>query len=73
MARSLINDPAIILADEPAGNLDRDNAHIILSLLRSAAEAGRTAVVATHDPCVKDACDDVYDVYDVYDVGEETA
>lgn len=62
MARSLINDPAIILADEPTGNLDRDNAKIILGLLRSAADAGRTVVVATHDPFVKDACDDVYDL-----------
>lgn len=67
MARSLINDPAIILADEPTGNLDRDNATIILELLRNAALAGRTVVVATHDPFVKDACDDVYDV------GKETA
>ncbi|WP_460997668.1 ABC transporter ATP-binding protein [Trueperella pyogenes] len=67
MARSLINDPAIILADEPTGNLDRDNATIILELLHNAALAGRTVVVATHDPFVKDVCDDVYDV------GKETA
>ncbi|MDO5726788.1 MAG: ABC transporter ATP-binding protein [Bowdeniella nasicola] len=62
VARALINDPAIILADEPTGNLDRDNAAIVLDLLQTAASEGRTVVVATHDPFVKDACDCVIDI-----------
>lgn len=61
MARALINSPAIILADEPTGNLDRGNAQTILSLLQEEARAGRT-VVATHDPFVIEACDYVLDV-----------
>lgn len=62
VARALINDPAIILADEPTGNLDRDNAAIVLGLLQTAASEGRTVVVATHDPFVKDACECVVDI-----------
>lgn len=67
VARALVNSPAIILADEPTGNLDRGNAKIILSLLQEAAQAGRTVVVATHDPFVIESCDYVLDV----SVGEE--
>lgn len=62
MARALINSPAIILADEPTGNLDRGNAQTILSLLQEEARAGRTVVVATHAPFVIEACDYVLDV-----------
>lgn len=53
IARALINDPAIILADEPTGNLDMDNAAAILTHFRSAARnQGRTVIIATHDPHV---------------------
>lgn len=62
IARSVINDPAIILADEPTGNLDRDNADIILRLLANQADQGKTVIIATHDPFVKDACTSVFDV-----------
>lgn len=49
VARALVNDPEIILADEPTGNLDTDNALIIMHMLRSAAESGTTVLMATHD------------------------
>jgi putative ABC transport system ATP-binding protein len=50
IARSLINDPVVILADEPTGNLDSKNAAIVLGLLRQLHQEGSTIVMVTHDP-----------------------
>ncbi|HSE50288.1 MAG TPA: ATP-binding cassette domain-containing protein [Terriglobales bacterium] len=52
IARALINDPKIILADEPTGNLDAANEEIVLRLLRDFHQQGRTIVMVTHDPVV---------------------
>src|SRR5579884_1712331 len=52
IARALINDPKIILADEPTGNLDAMNEQIVLDLLRDLHKQGRTIVMVTHDPVV---------------------
>jgi putative ABC transport system ATP-binding protein len=52
IARALINDPKIILADEPTGNLDAKNEEIVLELLRDLHKQGRTIVMVTHDPVV---------------------
>src|SRR5436309_12353356 len=52
IARALINDPKIILADEPTGNLDAMNEEIVLQLLRDLHRQGRTIVMVTHDPVV---------------------
>jgi putative ABC transport system ATP-binding protein len=52
IARALINDPKIILADEPTGNLDAANEEIVLRLLRELHGQGRTIVMVTHDPVV---------------------
>ncbi|HZP18162.1 MAG TPA: ATP-binding cassette domain-containing protein [Terriglobales bacterium] len=52
IARALINDPKIILADEPTGNLDAANEEIVLRLLRELHSQGRTIVMVTHDPVV---------------------
>jgi putative ABC transport system ATP-binding protein len=52
IARALINDPKIILADEPTGNLDAVNEEIVLRLLREFHRQGRTIVMVTHDPVV---------------------
>jgi putative ABC transport system ATP-binding protein len=52
IARALINDPKIVLADEPTGNLDAQNEEIVLRLLRELHHQGRTIVMVTHDPVV---------------------
>lgn len=54
VARALVNDPEIILADEPTGNLDGKNGEQVLSLLLSLSQGdrSRTVIIATHDPVV---------------------
>src|SRR5437016_13708098 len=52
IARALINDPEIILADEPTGNLDAQNEEIVLRQLRDLHAQGRTIIMVTHDPVV---------------------
>jgi len=49
LARALVNDPKILLADEPTGNLDEENKDHILTIFREANIRGTTVVVATHD------------------------
>ena len=52
VARALINYPSIILADEPTGNLDEANEHVVMDLFRQMHGEGRTIIVVTHDPSV---------------------
>lgn len=49
IARALVNDPVILLADEPTGNLDPENAGYIMELIRKANAKGTTIMLATHD------------------------
>ena len=50
IARALVNDPKIIFADEPTGNLDTHTGEIILELFRSLSQQGRTVIIVTHNP-----------------------
>jgi len=49
VARAIVGDPKIILADEPTGNLDEDSATVILDLLKKFHTRGATVIIATHD------------------------
>lgn len=58
VARALANDPDILLADEPTGNLDRRNSEALFGLLRDLArEKGQTTLVVTHNPELAARCD----------------
>lgn len=65
IARSLITRPALILADEPTGNLDRKNSEEIIGLFRLVNKRlNSTIVIITHDEKVADSCDKVYEMVD---------
>lgn len=50
IARALINDPKILLADEPTGNLDQKNGELVLSLIKDLHKEGHTIILVTHNP-----------------------
>jgi putative ABC transport system ATP-binding protein len=60
LARALVGDPGLVVADEPTADLDRANGHLVLDLLkRCAAEHGATVIVSSHDPDALEAADQV--------------
>ena len=58
-ARALANDPQLILADEPTGNLDEKNAQKIVQVLQFLKKNGKTVIVSTHDAAIKELADQV--------------
>ena len=75
IARSLITRPAIILADEPTGNLDRKNSEEIIGLFRLVNKRlNSTIMIITHDEKVANSCDKVYRMVDgrLNFLGDET-
>ena len=64
IARALVTDPALILADEPTGNLDSHSGSEVLTLFRDLHAIGRTIVLITHDPDVATAADRVVHLRD---------
>jgi putative ABC transport system ATP-binding protein len=72
IARSLVNDPAIIWADEPTGALDSKTANEIISLMEALnAEHSQTFVIVTHDPGIGRRCHRIVRMSDGEIVGEE--
>jgi len=56
IARALVNQPDLLLADEPTGNLDRNSADEVLAIFQGLNQAGRTIVVVTHDAEIANHC-----------------
>ena len=65
IARALANDPRVILADEPTGNLDTANSERAFELLRNLVhKRGKTLLLATHNPAIAEACDWIHEMKD---------
>jgi putative ABC transport system ATP-binding protein len=73
IARALINSPSILLADEPTGNLDRENTKMILELLKRLHEEDHfTIILVTHDPFVSMWGERILKMEDGRIVGDDT-
>ena len=64
IARALINEPSILLADEPTGALDSKTSAEIMELFKSLNEQGRTVVIVTHDSKVAEQCERIIEISD---------
>ncbi|MBQ1551947.1 MAG: ATP-binding cassette domain-containing protein, partial [Clostridia bacterium] len=65
IGRALINNPALVLADEPTGNLDSENSREVISLLRQFnRELGQTVIMITHDEGIAASADRLIEIRD---------
>lgn len=72
MARALLLDPPVILADEPTASVDKDNAHLIIDELARLAHAGKVVICVSHDDRVARRADHIYEIRDGLLIAEET-
>jgi putative ABC transport system ATP-binding protein len=65
IARALVNDPTLVLADEPTGDLDSENAVAFMELVKELnKKQNQTFLIVTHDPLVSNECDKIYAIRD---------
>ena len=64
IARALVNNPEMIVADEPTGSLDSQSQENVLEIFKELAEAGKTVIIVTHNPEVADYADVVIEMKD---------
>ena len=64
IARALVNEPSILLADEPTGNLDQENGKNVLELIAKLQEQGMTVIMVTHNPEIADMGDRTIEIID---------
>src|SRR5690606_6145054 len=64
IARALVNDPSLIIADEPTGNLDSESSRVIMELLSEVHKSGNTVLMVTHNPSLTRYADRVVYVHD---------
>jgi len=66
IARAIINDPEVILADEPTGSLDAENGEKIMDILESLVDKGKTLLIVTHNEAIAKRCDRIFRIKDGY-------
>lgn len=66
IARAIINDPEIILADEPTGSLDAENGEKIMDIVESLVDKGKTLLIVTHNEAIAKRCDRIFRIKDGY-------
>lgn len=71
IARAIVNEPSMILADEPTGALDTKTAAEIMQVFKRLNEAGKTVIIVTHDMGVAEQCDRIIEISDGRIVTEE--
>jgi lipoprotein-releasing system ATP-binding protein len=72
IARALAMNPVLVLADEPSGNLDTQNADLVFDLMRQVNEASKTTfLIVTHDPRLAQRCDRIIELVDGQIVSDE--
>ena len=64
IARAIVNNPDIILADEPTGALDTKTGEVIFNLLKSLSDNGKTVIIITHDKDIAQKCERVIEISD---------
>lgn len=73
LARALVNDPDVLFADEPTGNLDSRSGEVVLAALAEVAAEGRTVIIVTHDLRIAERADAVLELLDGRVVGADGA
>jgi lipoprotein-releasing system ATP-binding protein len=72
IARALAMDPLLVLADEPSGNLDTENADAVFDVMRNVNESGGTTfLIVTHDPRLARRCDRIIELVDGHIVADK--
>jgi len=64
IARAIINDPEVILADEPTGSLDVENAEKVMNILEDLVAKGKTLLIVTHNERIAKRCDRIFKISD---------
>ena len=70
VARALANNPKIIIADEPTGNLDMKSSDEVMNIMKKLHDEGRTIIRVTHNPEITENCDRVIRLRDGRILGE---
>jgi len=60
IARALVNNPEIVIADEPTSNIDAESINILLDILRHLEIKGKTIIISSHDPVFLDYCETIF-------------